>query len=905
MRRTALFLVLFLASLAAQARVLSYGPVTAQGAIPAAQERDRRHYALLETTGRILLFDSLTDDVRTIFPTAETEGWVTSEVAVWERQEGIPPKILVGVWQSSVFTRHRFYLSEDGGGSWKRLDFPETRSVALQARRDVGGAFSRSFPWQIQLGNASVPFIVATRELNSTTLEIDAIESGGHVKSLGSFDGAGLIGADASGSRALVAGRRATSSGLEADGVWKVSLSGNSERVLTFETGNPGVYGWIAPNGAVLLDSVGFGAQRALVRCDRGRSQLLATLPAGFVSTELSFFAVPTRDADGAWIVQRETGRRTTLFLYHDGDAAPVEQWSDPTAPQIEAIHESRSGKALLIQVHRPREMPIASIFVDPALAIWHPGEPAPTDYDELYLNEADRRGFVHLDVDDADAGGTFVFDAGVFFPPQYSGGGGGISSGGGGGGDIFQEWGVVRSSLQQHLVLPSISHLSGAYGSEWRSDVVLRNPADVPVIVTMRLLPLDGSQQDVQTRTVTLGAREIRLIRDAALTLFGIDHGGGALHLLPERRQSIEVTSRTYSENDHGTFGMTIPAIDAQAAANPNVPLYFSAALAEPTLRSNVLLQNVSSGSAGEVEIAASNQRAVLPFLGSLQLNNARAFLGLESYYPLSITMVPRTGRLLGSVITIDNQTNDPSYFSPDVLLTNTIRTIPIVGHVEGANGSHFRTDLYVSNPTNQTQWMNLIFKPWDGADAEVSKNIVVGPNVTLALHDVVANTFYRSGLGRVRFSATALTVTSRTYTAAEDGSTYGTAIPPLNAFQIAQSGDSLEILGVSGLRRFRTNLALLETSPAPFAQPRPITHAVTIEVLDERGTVIDTIETAIAEGGSVMMADLFRARNLPQVQAGLIRVTPHSGQFTAFASLVDQATNDPSYLPPMLAAK
>jgi len=84
---------------------------------------------------------------------------------------------------------------------------------------------------------------------------------------------------------------------------------------------------------------------------------------------------------------------------------------------------------------------------------VWRVGDPMPRHYDELYLNEQWNKGFIHVDVDRMTAGEPFVFNSGAQ-PDQEMGD---ISSPVGGGGDVIQEWGVVRGSLKQHLVLPGV----------------------------------------------------------------------------------------------------------------------------------------------------------------------------------------------------------------------------------------------------------------------------------------------------------------------------------------------------------------------------------------------------------------------------------------------------------------
>ena len=92
---------------------------------------------------------------------------------------------------------------------------------------------------------------------------------------------------------------------------------------------------------------------------------------------------------------------------------------------------------------------------------MWEVGKPAPVSYDELFLNEQTVKAFVHVDPDTVGQGEPFLFDSGspslVFIPGGPSG------AGGGGGADVIQEWGVVRGSLRQRLVMPANARVDGA----------------------------------------------------------------------------------------------------------------------------------------------------------------------------------------------------------------------------------------------------------------------------------------------------------------------------------------------------------------------------------------------------------------------------------------------------------
>jgi hypothetical protein len=143
---------------------------------------------------------------------------------------------------------------------------------------------------------------------------------------------------------------------------------------------------------------------------------------------------------------------------------------------------------------------------------------------------------------------------------------------------------------------------------------------------------------------------------------------------------------------------------------------------------------------------------------------------------------------------------------------------------------------------------------------------------------------------------------VTSRTYTVEESGATYGSLIPPLNNFQIAAAGDHLEILGVNGGTGFRTNLGLVELSPSTVSGET----SVRIKVLDQNLHELDSFSVTVPRAGGMQINDLFGSRGIAPPEAAMLVVeVANGGLIGAYATLVDNITNDTTYLGAQLGAQ
>jgi hypothetical protein len=117
---------------------------------------------------------------------------------------------------------------------------------------------------------------------------------------------------------------------------------------------------------------------------------------------------------------------------------------------------------------------------------------------------------------------------------------------------------------------------------------------------------------------------------------------------------------------------------------------------------------------------------------------------------------------------------------------------------------------------------------------------------------------------------------------------------VPPLDEIQRAIHGETLEILGPIGGAGLRTNLTLLEIGQSWPYHPRPA-H---VQILDETGREVDAFDVQLEDNARLQIDDLFRARGLGAgPKAAVIRVTPADGQFAAYATTIDNGTNDASY--------
>ena len=905
MRRLLLPLCVCLLAATAAARVISYAPYSDRLCMPAVQHRGARHFALVEfpnngvyTYGQVVLYDTKgIEEPRVVYPVG---GGYSTIFAAAVREDDQQLAILLQTDYA------KFVLSVDGGNSWKSLANVYIYNALMSPYRDVtdaGGPYVRARHGRVRVGTRDVPFI-----LDSGAGVVYAISANGTSSWI--FSGR-LVGTSRDGATLLV-----NSSYF----LGTIDLISGKGRFLGYlPILGQSVEGWITPAGNAYVEiyngdsDTGIyyfdGAETFLAgNTDYSPTTVFPNVPP--IRRGGTYFAVPTADYSGAWLIARTNA--TTLSL-HTAAKGLVKQWDDFTAPEVEALHPGSSGKTVLVQVHRPRVTLDQSLFKDPALAVWHVGDPAPKFYDELFLVETTAKAFVHVDADAVESGEPFVFDSGIERPTSS----GGISAAppGAGGSDVIQEWGVVHASLAQRLVLPGAARTPGAFGSFWATDVTFYNPSDASVNVAVRYAPNGGgvAAAESPTTTVALRPREVRLVNDVLHALFGVESGGGALYITPDVGTAINVASRTYSQSDKGSYGFAMNGIDVFAAIGPRFPATFSAAVLGPNFRTNLTLTDVS-GRATEAAVTAwlplgatRDGSVAAPTLGQQQVNFLNDALRVPRDMSAALVVQPTRGEAIASVFAIDNLTNDATFFPPDIS-ASVVRMIPVIGHVDGANGTQYRSDLFIFNNSASQKFVNVQATMWDGSPTATQVYPLTAHEVRV-VPDVLFTLWKRTGIARMRVWSSgaandpSVRVTSRTYTTDANGGTYGFLMPPLNSFQSGSAGDTLEILGASLQRRFRTNVGLVDVTRCDNCGVK--SHA-RIDIIDHGGATIDSFETDVPAAGGLQMNDLLHARGLPDANTPvLIRITVIRGMLGAYAAVIDNGTNDPAYYAANLASK
>ena len=233
----------------------------------------------------------------------------------------------------------------------------------------------------------------------------------------------------------------------------------------------------------------------------------------------------------------------------------------------------------------------------------------------------------------------------------------------------------------------------------------------------------------------------------------------------------------------------------------------------------------------------------------------------------------------------------------------------IPAVGHVQGANGATWMSDLSIRNfgTTPLTVQLIVIESGFDTADnvyplmsdADDDGTITVVPGATVQLRDIMRNhRGHTNNLGALIVGANApFAVTSRAYS---NTMPLGQTVPATrdfldNSLGTADNTATAYIPGIVSNARSRTNVGFVAGSAGS-------TSEMTIEVTlrNATGAVAGTRSITIPGGRFAHMQFPVASFSDQQFDIGSadFRITQGEGVVVPYASVIDNATREATYI-------
>jgi len=458
--------------------------------------------------------------------------------------------------------------------------------------------------------------------------------------------------------------------------------------------------------------------------------------------------------------------------------------------------------------------------------------------------------------------------------------------------GETLDEDGAFR------MALPAMAHTPGRNGTVWRSDLVLHNPGSEAVRVSVWPLGPSGGNDGVATASVVVAPGRDVTLQDLLPGLLGSNAPSGGAILSADG--PVLAASRTFTGDESGTWGQNVPLVPESAWVEAGRRVVLAGLAQDAATRTNLGLLN-PNGTSLTVHVrfhgadgAVLGERSwTVSARGWRQIDLALEAAGAA---PVSLAWaeLDGDGGFVAYASVIDNATGDAVTVMP-ADPTGGDLVVPAAAHVAGFGGVLWRTDVDLVSAGDGPARYRLELLPASGEPvASGERTLAAGHAERLA--DLLASVFGTQGAGAIRVVVLEgdLVASSRTYAVGAVGS-FGQAVPA----QAVEDGqpEALRLTGLSGSvsddTGFRTDIGAVNLSDQPVS--------LDIELHAEDGTLIGHRQLDLGAGNWGQLDRVFQGLAATPVEGGYAVITSGGdlGQVLAYASVIDNRTGDPVFLP------
>ncbi len=234
-----------------------------------------------------------------------------------------------------------------------------------------------------------------------------------------------------------------------------------------------------------------------------------------------------------------------------------------------------------------------------------------------------------------------------------------------------------------------------------------------------------------------------------------------------------------------------------------------------------------------------------------------------------------------------------EPTILEPEPAFPAATSFVATTVHRIGKLGAFYTTDLRLFNADSAAAHDVLLRFAPAGQGVPRTLAVRLAPLATRVLDDVVHDAFRTDGYGPIFLSAVpAVVAATRTSTTAPRGGSFGLSLPADAVASAAGAGSTLVLVPAFKAIGFRVNVGVTEVSG----------QAATVEVAlrDTTGALRALIPRSVPPGGLVQLNDVYSLTNLAPDPADRIevRITDGAGRVAAWATPIDDSTNDGSFV-------
>ncbi|HSP15636.1 MAG TPA: hypothetical protein VLV78_12870 [Thermoanaerobaculia bacterium] len=461
-------------------------------------------------------------------------------------------------------------------------------------------------------------------------------------------------------------------------------------------------------------------------------------------------------------------------------------------------------------------------------------------------------------------------------------------------------------------LIIPAVGHAAGA-GTTFESDVRITNTSAQAMKYLLNFTPTrsDGTKSGQQA-TIQIDAGETTALNDILKNFFGFaganDSVLGVLEIRPISSVSSSngsqgnvtfASSRTFAVAPQGTYGQYIPAIPFSSFIGRDSRITLSQIANAGGYRTNLGLVE-AAGESATVHFTVRNAAGavVSEFDKNLMPGEHQQF-ALDSPVDngrIEATVTSLSGKVTAYASVVDNKTNDPMLILPVNTANISASRYVLPGMAQTSGATNWRSDVRLLNAGSSPAQATISFYTIGSTTPEtVTRTIEAGQ--MLVFDEALRSLFGKSNdAGAIVVGTTSdskIVASARTYNQTATG-TYGQFIPGLTAGDgVGKDDRALQVLQVESSDRFRTNLGLVELTG------KEVNLEIAAYTPDSKVSVY--IPWHLGPNEFVQINDILGRMGIPKAYNARIsmRVTGGDGKISGYASLIDNRTQDPTYVP------
>lgn len=459
-------------------------------------------------------------------------------------------------------------------------------------------------------------------------------------------------------------------------------------------------------------------------------------------------------------------------------------------------------------------------------------------------------------------------------------------------------------ATAQAHTyVILAAAHIGGAAGTTWVTDAVLHNPGETAAAAQLYFMERDQDNTGASAYEIHIPAGASVELQDIVAELFRESNASGAIMVGSD--QALEVTSRTYNDVAGTTYGQFVPGVAVDQATGPEESMRLIQLTRNAEFRTNIGFANASSSELNvTVDLYRSSGAEILTRSYTIDpygYSQANDILDEDEgdAYALVRSNTPGA-RYFTYASVVDNHSGDPVLVRPvQAVSSGTPVYVPAAAHLAGAAGTNWRTDLEIHNSGSASASYVIDLLQRDQPNpSPVQQSFSIRAGRSVRSRDVLQSVFGFSGAAALRVtpSTGSIMVTSRTYNDVAGG-TYGQFVAGYPVSTTITNGDEGRLLQLayspSSSSGFRTNIG--------FANATGKTTQVQVALFGASGELLGAVPVTLRAWEHRQISNIYAQVTGSAITGGYAVVTTDTSgaAFFAYASVVDNRSGDPIYVP------